>query len=522
MADILNSVALSDGAMAQEFQNATGEMLVVVNGFTAATAQRHRPLDPWVPVARGDFGEEASRAAKTLASAGRLQWQQVTHSPAATDWGTVTPVSGTLAILNTWISNAKTLTSASGRGHSLTKPQENAFGLEAKWRCQFSGCGKDLMKHRATGATSKSSYFAHIIASSPDGPRGSTTLSHALSADVNNYLLLCDECHRRIDREDPDRFTVDVLRKMRRDSLVEVERLLDSLQHKEAIPVAIVGNITGQSAHLDWRDVEEGLWSRKLRKTPGHPYTFLENGWSTHDPHSQSYWSLLLQGMGAELAQMRKLLAPNPGAPGGGKHFAILPLHSTSVLVLAGRIFGEAASATVLQFRRQLTQGKWSVDAGAPSVALPTFKLVRHREHSPGETEACLLVSLTFSITPERLEPHIHDGGFKMPTIEITSDAPLSPSILDRPESLEALSLTMSDAVQVLQEDWKVKQVHLVIGSPASGVFKFGQKLQARNQASYICYESAMGATPGVFKSTIEITGSGVRALGSSSWTGLI
>lgn len=354
MADILNSVALSDGAMAQEFQNATGEMLVVVNGFTAATAQRHRPLDPWVPVARGDFGEEASRAAKTLASAGRLQWQQVTHSPAATDWGTVTPVSGTLAILNTWISNAKTLTSASGRGHSLTKPQENAFGLEAKWRCQFSGCGKDLMKHRATGATSKSSYFAHIIASSPDGPRGSTTLSHALSADVNNYLLLCDECHRRIDREDPDRFTVDVLRKMRRDSLVEVERLLDSLQHKEAIPVAIVGNITGQSAHLDWRDVEEGLWSRKLRKTPGHPYTFLENGWSTHDPHSQSYWSLLLQGMGAELAQMRKLLAPNPGAPGGGKHFAILPLHSTSVLVLAGRIFGEAASATVLQFRRLL------------------------------------------------------------------------------------------------------------------------------------------------------------------------
>ena len=171
---------------------------------------------------------------------------------------------------------------------------------------------------------------------------------------------------------------------------------------------------------------------------------------------------------------------------------------------------------------RQLTQGKWSVDAGAPSVALPTFKLVRHREHSPGETEACLLVSLTFGITPDRLEPHIHDGGFKMPTIEITSDAPLSPSILDRPESLEALSLTMSDAVQVLQEEWKVKQVHLVIGSPASGVFKFGQKLQARNQASYICYESAMGATPGVFKSTIEITGSGVRALGSSSWTGLI
>ena len=100
-------------------------------------------------------------------------------------------------------------------------------------------------------------------------------LSHALAHDVNNYMLLCDECHRRIDREDPDRFTVDVLRKMRRDSLIEVERLLDSLTYKEAIPIAIMGNIAGQSPQVDWRDVEEGLWTRRLRMAPGHPYTFM-------------------------------------------------------------------------------------------------------------------------------------------------------------------------------------------------------------------------------------------------------
>lgn len=522
MPDISSSVALSDSAMADEFQKAAGEVLVVVNGFTAAIATRAEPTAPWIPVARGDFGEKAGKAAKKLSAAKRLRWQGVTYSPLAFVWSTATPIEGTYAVINTWIADAKAVTGGTGRGLGLSTKVENAFGLEAKWRCQFSGCGKDLMKQRATGVASKSSYFAHIVASSPNGPRGSQMLSHALAHDVNNYMLLCDECHRRIDREDPDRFTIDVLRKMRRDSLLEVERVLDSLQHREAIPIAIMGNITGQSPQLDWRDVEEGLWTRKLRMAHGHPYTFLENQWASHEPHSEYYWKMLLHGLGTELAQLRKLLAPNPSAPGEGKHFAILPLHSTSALVLAGRLFGEAASATVLQFRRQFTKGQWSIgDEDAP-VEPAHFKLIRHREHVPGDTEACLLISLTFAIGPERLPRALHDGGFKMPALEITTDQPLSFVILDRPENLQALSFTMSEAVRVLQDEWQVKKVHLVIGAPASGVFKFGQKLQARNQAVYTCYESALGESAGVFRPTLEISGHGVRAAGSTSWLGLV
>lgn len=63
----------------------------------------------------------------------------------------------------------------------------------------------------------------------------------------------------------------------------------------------------------------------------------------------------------------------------------------------------------------------------------------------------------------------------------------------------------MSEAVRVLQDKWQVKKVHLVIGAPESGVFKFGQKLQARTQAVYTCYESELGEATGVCKPTIEM-----------------
>ncbi len=522
MSDISSTVALSDAAMADEFLKAKGEVLVVLNGFTAAIATRAKPNEHWVPFARGDFGDKASKAAKKLASAKRLYWQEVDYSPAAFAWDFATPIIGTFAVINTWIADAKKLTGGSGRGLGLSTKVENAFGLEAKWRCQFAGCGKNLMKQMATGVASKSSYFAHIIASSPKGPRGSPMLSHALAHDVNNYMLLCDECHRRIDREDPDRFTVDVLRKMRRDSLIEVERLLDSLTYKEAIPIAIMGNIAGQSPQVDWRDVEEGLWTRRLRMAPGHPYTFMENGWAPHDAHSEYYWNMLLHGMGAELPQLRKLLATNPSAPGNGKHFAILPVHSTSALVLAGRIFGEAASATILQFRRQFSKGQWSIGDEDAQTPPAQFKLIRHREPNAADTEACLMISLTFAIGTERLSGAIHDGDFKMPTLEITAEPPLTSTILDDPQNLEALSLFMSEAVRILQDDWKMKKVHLVIGAPVSGVFKFGQKLQARNQATYVCYETPLGEGVLPFKPTIEIAGHGVRAVGNKHWLGFV
>lgn len=61
--------------------------------------------------------------------------------------------------------------------------------------------------------TANKGYIAHIIGSSEDGPRGNAELSKALAKDPDNVMLLCDGCHRVIDRDESDKHPVEVLRR---------------------------------------------------------------------------------------------------------------------------------------------------------------------------------------------------------------------------------------------------------------------------------------------------------------------
>ncbi len=222
----------SDQLLSDQVRSAgnSGAVLVVANGFTAVVGVRKSSADPWKVLGRGDFGLECGAVAETLAANKKLWWLDVSSSPAALDLATV---SGTLAkpsSVRKWLKEAQALTTKQGRGEGPKAEDMEELGYLAAWRCQFSGCGKDLRRHAATGASNRSSYFAHIIASSPKGPRGDPLLSDQRSADIDNFLLLCDECHRRIDRQDPESFTVDVLRRMRQQSVAEVRRLLAALK----------------------------------------------------------------------------------------------------------------------------------------------------------------------------------------------------------------------------------------------------------------------------------------------------
>jgi SMODS-associated and fused to various effectors sensor domain len=284
------------------------------------------------------------------------------------------------------------------------------------------------------------------------------------------------------------------------------------------LPVVVMGNISAQAPHFVAREAEEALWTRKLRMTPGHPQPFFENGWNQHNPHSSSYWSSLFNSVESELPQLRKLLRTATGS-GGGTHLAVFPLHGTSVLILAGRLFGEASAVSLFQFRRErsvtASGGRWAFD-DVPASGSGKYVLRTLRPHSAGAEEACLIVSLTFSISPARLPPEVYENGaFNMGVLEVSAHGKLHHDILANEGDLELVSQQLGEAVRVLQDDWRVKRVHLFVGAPASVCFKLGQKLQARNHATYRCYESTLGADA-PYLPTLDIDNSEVRAVGAA------
>jgi hypothetical protein len=104
--------------------------------------------------------------------------------------------------------------------------------VKAGGRCQYDGCNEALLIDPLTLKRMNRAYKAHIIADSPNGPRGDQDLSAELAKDIDNLMLLCDPCHRRIDREDVSGHSSERLRLMKRRHEERISRVVSIAQVK--------------------------------------------------------------------------------------------------------------------------------------------------------------------------------------------------------------------------------------------------------------------------------------------------
>ena len=116
-----------------------------------------------------------------------------------------------------------------GRGTRISLATRNQVLLDAHGRCMFEGCGADLTEDSVTRARGNFGTLAHNVAASESGARGVVYLSHGLSDDPANILLLCETHHRLIDKVAKADYPADTLSAMRRRFCEEAAALLDAL-----------------------------------------------------------------------------------------------------------------------------------------------------------------------------------------------------------------------------------------------------------------------------------------------------
>lgn len=509
-------IALGDERLSEELSRLAqcpGEALIVANAYTVCLLHRENKSVSWHPLYGGEFGDKSMEAIKVLL--GRLYWSDVDRLPWMVDPSTLTPAPASSQRVRQWAKSAKELTS--GRKGEATATIREELAYLASWRCQFSGCGRDLRQHTPTGGRGRFSYYAHIVAASPDGPRGDAVLSPKLASELSNFMLLCDECHRLIDKIDPARFSVDTLRRMREESIGEVRRLLETLQYPSVEVVAILGNVAGQPAQLSIDDVHEALWGSKLRTTNTKVARYFSPGGQHHDVHSGAYWSSLFQQLKRDLPLLQTLLdGTHTGT--ARPRIAVFPLHATSVLVLAGRVLGDAAGTELLQPHRNTLTGapRWAWPDDQPIAAANKYQVEVLRDLANEDT-ACLVVALTSEIEASRMPSECAANGvFGLPTLRIRGPK-FYKDCIQHPSDLKAFGNAVDDAMRQLQDEWHVRKVYLFVSAPASAVVVVGQKMQARHHAEYVVHEALPGAGA-AYQATIEITPTQVRELVTGQW----
>ena len=85
----------------------------------------------------------------------------------------------------------------------IARSVERELWARTAGRCQFDGCNRILYKSPVTQESVNISEKAHIYSFSQNGPRGwglFRTNKKALN-DVGNLMLVCHDCHKKIDKE---------------------------------------------------------------------------------------------------------------------------------------------------------------------------------------------------------------------------------------------------------------------------------------------------------------------------------
>jgi SMODS-associated and fused to various effectors sensor domain len=125
-----------------------------------------------------------------------------------------------------------------------------------------------------------------------------------------------------------------------------------------------------------------------------------------HNPHAAHYWGALFESLKDDIPMLRKRLNGTLRADGNAMPLAIFPLHCTSMLILAGRMIGEGSRIVVFQFDRDrpsnLPGGKWAFNDGGSPPLESKYCVTELAPHSGGD-EACLFVSLTYKVVPDRV-----------------------------------------------------------------------------------------------------------------------
>lgn len=392
----------------------------------------------------------------------------------------------------------------SGRGQEISEKTAQKVWADAGARCMFEGCAHDLSEIALWTNAARVGYLAHIVASDPEGPRGSQVDSHRLANVAENIMLMCDEHHRLIDSFAPHFYTAEILNEMRQSHRDIVRNYLNSLAFQRTKAVTLHANLANVPTYFHDSELIEAIVATRRAMEPGVVH-YVRRKSQRDDRHLPEFWYQYLR---EHEHHIRELVTGFNSSSGlSTENLAIFPLHHIPTLVLAGRVMGEAQAIQVFQYDK--VRKTWAWDSKANSHSPGTFSV------SPlpptRADEVFITLELSASLDEDSLSPEFRgavDSG-KIPWIRVTTSK-IGADCIGCPEDLEQFSQAARKAIVHAQDVMRVAKVHLIAISPASTVFRFGQMLQAGHHPEYVVYDRA--GRDFKFVPALSITGHHVSA----------
>ncbi len=257
--------------------------------------------------------------------------------------------------------------------------------------CQFEGCPCNLFKDEMTWTEFNNSNVAHIVAASPDGPRGSEE-SYDLSDKIENLMLLCPTHHKEIDT-DTKTYSVEKLIDMKHSHELKVQELLKGMDYPEAEIVILESPIKGKyEVHIDKKQTVEAL--RSCKKNPASTHPILLKIESAGEYASATYWTILSDRLKAEVN--RAIVADLKYYP--ELMLGIFPLAPIPLVAKLGELLGDKREIDVFQKTRKPETWCWQKE-----TSTNVFVTERIQNDGGDDEKIAIILSLTAHVSIDRI-----------------------------------------------------------------------------------------------------------------------
>jgi len=281
------------------------------------------------------------------------------------------------------------------RGRSLPEKTKLLLWVRAGGRCEFDGCNEYLFRHHVTLEAVNLGELAHIIAFSPEGPRGKDGERPDQINDPANLMLLCPRCHKLIDDETTGKkYSRALLQRHKKEHEDRILRLTEAKPERKTTVLQLLAKVGGQSVAIP----ESHIWDAVAPMYPDERDCVINL--TNLDDQSDAYYSVAVQ----EIDRAVESLYRSGLHVEASRHLSVFALAAMPLLMYLGRCLSNKVPVDLYQRHRDTQDWTWK-DAG-PEVRYAS----RQVRKGTDEARVALLLSLTDQVGLTDLPPSIDDS----------------------------------------------------------------------------------------------------------------
>jgi len=252
--------------------------------------------------------------------------------------------------------------------------------VRAGGRCEFDGCTEYLMEHPTTSTIGNFAQQAHIFAFKEHGPRGDGIGRPEDINNISNLMLLCHQCHHLIDKVEPERYPVDVLRKFKQSHEDRIYQLTGIPNDRDTIPLVVKTQIAGRTVEISDAELQLASAPNYIRVRD----KVLVDLTDLPDAAEGGYFQAAMRAIDAKI----DVLGRTPTGKGGSRRVSVFALAPIPLLAYLGSKLSDKWTVDLYQ-RRRVDENPWTWEPGEGNARFI------HRQLTQGDQEVALLVNLS-------------------------------------------------------------------------------------------------------------------------------